>query len=549
MNVSAVNIALPTIETDLKFSASALTWVVNAYTLTFGSFLLVGGKLGDKYGHKLVFMTGLLYFSAWSLVCGLSKSAILLCVARAMQGMGAAFTIPNALALIQFSYPEEVEKSRAISIFSSSGALGFGIGLVLGGVLTATIGWDYLFHFSAIFGVLVSIISLFTIKESSDEKRHEIGLDPLGALTITAGLLALVYGLSDGQWKSAQVITTLVLGVALLCLFVFVETKVKSPMLPMYIFRTRMFSAMLVIGALYQSWYLIYNFYTTLMFQNVMRYTPMQTALAFFPLAFPGLVLNPMAGYLVPKLGAKPLLIVGTACMALGAALFAITDAESSYWPLPCLSMCISEVGIALTYTSAMVSALSMAKTEEHGLNSAVFQVAMQVGSGIGLAVTNTIAEAVVHSSGSMLKGYQVGLWIGFSVTTACVVITFFFVPTKEVLEKKKRERALARAAALDEAHMDSPFPEEKMNKEEGGEKALEVEERADRSILDSPASTIGDKAVVAPSDLESGEHHDRTLGRRASVGSKSLRSVHSVVVNDPHGAVYVSRELSESQN
>ncbi|KAG0230625.1 hypothetical protein BGW42_000830 [Actinomortierella wolfii] len=532
MNVSAVNIALPTIEKDLNFSPAALTWVVNAYTLTFGSFLLVGGKLGDKYGHKLLFLVGLLYFSVWSLVCGLSKSAILLCVARAMQGMGAAFTIPNALALIQFTYTEEVEKSRAISIFSSSGALGFGIGLVLGGVLTATIGWTYLFYISAIFGVLVSVIALFTIPESSEDKRQNIGLDPLGALTITAGLLALVYGLSDGNWKSVQVIVTLILGVLLLCLFVFIETKVQSPMLPMYIFRTRMFSAMLVIGALYQSWYLIYNFYTTLMFQNVMNYEPMQTALAFFPLAFPGLILNPMAGYLIPKLGAKPLLISGTGCMAIGAALFAVTNESSKYWPLPCLSMFISEVGIALTYTSAMVSALSMAKTEEHGLNSAVFQVAMQVGSGIGLAVANTVADSVVHSTGSQLKGYSVGLWIGFGVTAACVIISFIFVPSKEVLEQKKRERALAMQTA---------------------EKSDTTEEEKELSGSNTSTSTstieTQQKAAVENKhvDLESGERQDHKL-RRTSVGSRSLLSVHSIVVNDPHGAAFVSDDHSEVQ-
>lgn len=145
-NLSAVNISLPTIKTELHFSESELPWIVNAFTLTFGTFLLIGGKLGDKYGHKRFFMVGLLWFSLWSLVCGLSNSVILLCVARAMQGLGAALTIPNSLALIQFTYTEEIEKSRALSVFSSSGALGFGIGLVLGGVFTATIGWKYIFY-------------------------------------------------------------------------------------------------------------------------------------------------------------------------------------------------------------------------------------------------------------------------------------------------------------------------------------------------------------------------------------------------------------------
>jgi MFS family permease len=145
-NLSAVNISLPTIKAELNFSESQLPWIVNAFTLTFGTFLLIGGKLGDKYGHKLFFLIGLVWFSIWSLVCGFANSVILLCIARAMQGLGAAATIPNALALIQFTYIEEVEKSRALSVFSSSGALGFGIGLVLGGVFTATIGWKYIFY-------------------------------------------------------------------------------------------------------------------------------------------------------------------------------------------------------------------------------------------------------------------------------------------------------------------------------------------------------------------------------------------------------------------
>ncbi|KAG0333646.1 hypothetical protein BG004_000736 [Podila humilis] len=211
-----------------------------------------------------------------------------------------------------------------------------------------------------------------------------------------------------------------------------------------------MFTAMLIVGALYQTWYLVYNLYCTLIFQEIMGYSALNTAYAFFPLAFPGLVLNPLAGYLLPKVGAKPLLVLGTGCMAVSAALFAVAKEDTSYWPLPFPSMCIGELGIAMTYTSAMVAALTMAKTGEHGLNSAVFSVAMQAGSGVGLAITNAISEAVIQSTGSHLKGYQVGLWIGFAVTLLCVFITLVFVPSKATLDKKKL--AKADAAALEAA-------------------------------------------------------------------------------------------------
>ncbi|KAF9426732.1 hypothetical protein BGZ94_006099 [Podila epigama] len=449
-NLSAVNISLPTIKAELHFSDSELPWIVNAFTLTFGTFLLIGGKLGDKYGHKRFFMVGLLWFSIWSLVCGLSRGVILLCIARAMQGLGAALSIPNSLALIQFTYTEHIEKSRALAVFSSSGALGFGIGLVLGGVFTATIGWNYIFYISAIMGVLIATIAFFMIPESSPENRAHIKLDLAGATTITAALFAIVYAISDGRWSSVQVIICLIVGILLFVLFVWIENRVEAPMLPMTIFRTRMFSAMLVVGALYQTWYLVYNLYCTLIFQEIMGYTALQTAYAFFPLAFPGLILNPLAGYLLPKVGAKPLLIFGTGCMAIAAALFAIAKEDTSYWPLPFPSMCIGELGIAMTYTSAMVAALTMAKTGEHGLNSAVFSVAMQAGSGLGLAITNAISESVIKSTGSHLKGYQVGLWIGFAVTLLCVFITITFVPSKATLEKK--QAAKEDAAALEAA-------------------------------------------------------------------------------------------------
>ncbi|KAG0233031.1 hypothetical protein BGX31_004971, partial [Mortierella sp. GBA43] len=300
-NLSAVNISLPTIKAELHFSESQLPWIVNAFTLTFGTFLLIGGKLGDKYGHKRFFLAGLLWFSIWSLICGLGHSVILLCIARAMQGLGASATIPNALALIQFTYTEEVEKSRALSVFSSSGALGFGIGLVLGGVFTATIGWKYIFYISAIMGVLIAIVAYFVIPESDAAYRANVKLDIAGAVTITIALLALVYAISDGNWGSVQVIVCLVAGVLLLLLFVWIEKKVESPMLPMTIFRTRMFTAMLIIGAFYQTWYLVYNLYCTLIFQEIMGYSALNTAYAFFPLAFPGLILNPLAGHLIPK--------------------------------------------------------------------------------------------------------------------------------------------------------------------------------------------------------------------------------------------------------
>ncbi|KAG0197947.1 hypothetical protein BGX28_008565 [Mortierella sp. GBA30] len=461
-NLSAVNISLPTIKAELHFTESQLPWIVNAFTLTFGTFLLIGGKLGDKYGHKRLFLAGLLWFSIWSLVCGLSQSVILLCIARAMQGLGAAATIPNALALIQFTYTEDVAKSRALAVFSSSGALGFGMGLVLGGVFTATIGWKYIFYISAIMGLLIAAIAFFLIPESSADYRANVKLDVAGAITITAALLAIVYAISDGHWSSVQVIVCLILGVSLLFLFIWIEKKVESPMLPMTIFRTRMFSAMLIVGALYQTWYLVYNLYCTLIFQEVMQYSALQTAYAFFPLAFPGLVLNPLAGYLIPKVGAKPLLVIGTGCMALSAALFALADADTAYWPLPFPSMCIGEIGIAMTYTSAMVAALTMAKSGEHGLNSAVFSVAMQAGSGVGLAITNAVSDAVISSSGSHLKGYRTGLWIGFAVTLLCVLITLVFVPSKTTLEKKrlaKADAASGKMAVHDNARVDSVEP------------------------------------------------------------------------------------------
>ncbi|KAG0262443.1 hypothetical protein BG011_010160 [Mortierella polycephala] len=473
-NLSAVNISLPTIKAELHFSDRQLPWIVNAFTLTFGTFLLIGGKLGDKYGHKLYFLVGLVWFSIWSLVCGLSNSVVLLCIARAMQGLGAAATIPNALALIQFTYIEEIEKSRALSVFSSSGALGFGIGLVLGGVFTATIGWEYIFYISAIMGVLIAVVAYFIIPESNAELRANVKLDLAGAVTITVALLAIVYGISDGNWSSAPVIVCLVLGVLLLALFVWIEKKVEAPMLPMTIFRTRMFTAMLIVGALYQTWYLVYNLYCTLIFQEVMGYSALSTAYAFFPLAFPGLVLNPLAGYLIPKVGAKPLLVVGTGCMAVSAALFALAEADTGYWPLPFPSMCIGEIGIAMTYTSAMVAALTMAKSDEHGLNSAVFSVAMQAGSGVGLAITNAISEAVIQSTGSHFKGYRVGLWIGFGVTLLCVFITLVFVPSKATLEKKK----LAKAERSSEKATDCQKNEVKMldspDLERGGGKDIE---------------------------------------------------------------------------
>ncbi|KAF9158176.1 hypothetical protein BGX20_003523 [Mortierella sp. AD010] len=448
-NLAAVNITLPTIKAELHFTENQLPWIVNAFTLTFGTFLLIGGNLGDKYGHKRLFLVGVIWFSIWSLVCGLSRGVVLLCIARAMQGLGAASTIPNAMALIQFTFTEEVEKSKALSIFSSSGALGFGIGLVVGGVFTATIGWKYIFYISAIMGMAIAITAYFVIPESSSESRANVKLDYWGAVTITAALLAFVYGVSDGHWASPQVIVCLILSVILLALFVWIEKKVEAPMLPMSIFRTRMFSAMLIVAALYQTWYLVYNLYCTLIFQEIMGYGAMNTAFAFFPLAFPGLILNPIAGHLIPKVGAKPLLVLGTGCMAVSAALFALANANTSYWPLPFPSMFLGEVGIAMTYTSAMVAALTMAKSGEHGLNSAVFQVAMQAGSGVGLAITNAISNAVIDSTGSRLKGYQVGLWIGFAVTLLCVLITLVFVPSKSTLEKKKLAKAEAALRGL----------------------------------------------------------------------------------------------------
>ncbi|KAF9583295.1 hypothetical protein BGW38_009811 [Lunasporangiospora selenospora] len=328
-------------------------------------------------------------------------------------------------------------------------------------------------------GVLISVIAYFVIAESNPENRKNVKLDIAGAITITISLLAIVYSISDGEWKSARVIACLIIGILLFGVFVWIEKKVESPMLPLYIFRTRMFTAMLIVGALYQTWYLVYNLYCTLIFQEIMGYSALQTAFAFFPLAFPGLVLNPMAGYLIPKVGAKPLLVIGTGCMAVSATLFALTPQDMGYWPMPFPSMCIGEVGIALTYTSAMVAALTMAKSGEHGLNSAVFSVAMQAGSGVGLAITNAISDAVIAKTDSPFTGYRVGLWIGVGVTALCVIITLIFVPSKATLEKKKLARAMLAESAqpgIDEKVDISEVEQggtrfEGLNSDDGGQK------------------------------------------------------------------------------
>jgi EmrB/QacA subfamily drug resistance transporter len=422
LDVSIVNVALPSIREGLRFSTTGLQWVVNAYTLTFAGFLLLGGRAADLLGRRRVFLAGTALFALASLACALADSRSLLIGARALQGIGGAVISPASLAIIATSFAEGRERSRALGVWGAMGGLGGSLGVLLGGILTQAFSWPAIFLVNVPIAIGVIVFSRGLIPEGRRETaaRH---FDASGALLVTGGLTALVYGIVRTDtlgWGSTGVIAPLALGAVLLATFVFVEGRVaQEPLMPLRVFTmARLRAANLIMFLLYASVFAIW-FFLSLYLQQVLHYDPLQTGVRFLPMTLSIMITSTLAPRLVARFGERLVLTVGMLVAAIGLYLLTGVHSGGSYVADVLPGGLLAGLGLGLSLVPATIAAVAGVPAKESGLASGMLNTSRLIGGALGLAVLSTIAASQTRAH--LLHGASgaSALSSGFSVAFA----------------------------------------------------------------------------------------------------------------------------------
>jgi EmrB/QacA subfamily drug resistance transporter len=397
LDTTIVNVALPSIREDLRFSESGLAWVVNAYLLTFGGFLLLGGRLGDLYGHRRLFLAGIALFSLASLACGLAPTQTSLVAARAIQGLGGAVVSAVALSLIVTMFPEPAERARAMGFEGFVSAGGGTIGVLLGGVLTGSLNWHWVFLVNVPIGVAVIALARVLLPA----ERHSVvatDLDVAGAAAITAALVVAIYAIVNGNqagWTSVQTIGLLAAAAGLFVVFLRVETRVPSPILPLGLFRQRNLATANVVGVLWAAAMFAWFFLSALYLQLVLGYTPLRVGLAFLPSnLIMGAFSLGLSARLVTRFGIRRPLATGLFLAAAGLALFARAPVGGTFLADVLPSMVLLGLGAGIAFNPLLLAALADAAPDDAGLASGVVNTAFMLGGALGLAILASLAAA-----------------------------------------------------------------------------------------------------------------------------------------------------------
>lgn len=419
--MTSVNIALPAIQKEFGVESSDLQWLISAYTLTFGGFLLLAGVLSDRYGRRLVFCSGMVLLSAWTLADGFAPSFISLAIFRALQGIGAAMTVPSAVGMIS-NYFVAKDRTLALTVFGAAGAVGFCMGLIFGGFLTSSLGWRYIFYISAGITTLIGLLSWFSLPKDRMEGQVRPKLDFVGAGLSTTGLILLSYVLSSGGeygWGKAFIIVLLILSIAMIVAFTWVEKKVSNPVMPLSLWKLENFAALWIGGFVMYGGYQTSVYYTTLIAQEINKLTPGETALRFLPMGFTGFIFSMSMSRALEVFNTKWLLVAGMLICGIAPIPSALmSSGDISFWKHVFPTTVMSVAGTTIVYCTITVVLLASVPVNVKSLCGGMINTAFQIGSGVGLALSSAIIQAVDTNKGhSELRQYETGLWccVGFA--------------------------------------------------------------------------------------------------------------------------------------
>jgi EmrB/QacA subfamily drug resistance transporter len=442
LDAAIVNVAIPSIGRDLHFSQENLTWIPNAYALTFGGFLLLGGRMADLLGRRRLFMVGLVVFSVASLLGGLSTNEGQLIAARALQGLGAALLAPSALSMVTTTFAEGAERNKALGVWGAVSGSGGAAGVLLGGVLTKYLGWEWVLWVNVPIGIVAAILAPRMLAESRKEAETRT-FDALGAITVTAGLSLLVYALVDAVsagWGSSQTIGLLALSAALIGVFVVTELRSRAPLMPFRIFRVRTLTGANVVGLLVGASLFAMFFFLSRYMQQVLGYDALKAGLSYLPLALAIIVSAGVASQLVTKLGFKPVLIAGMALVTVALLWFAQVPVDGNYVRDLLAPMVIAAVGLGFAFVPVTIAAVSNISADDSGLASGLINTSQQVGGALGLAILGTIASSrttdlvtAAHGApnavpGALTEGFQLAFLAGAGFAVLGIIATLVLV-------------------------------------------------------------------------------------------------------------------------
>jgi EmrB/QacA subfamily drug resistance transporter len=427
LDVTIVGVALPSIREDLGFSEESLAWVVNAYLITFGGFLLLGGRLGDLFGHRRLFLAGIALFTLASIACGLATSQEMLVAARAVQGVGGAVVSAVALSLMMTLFTDAAERAKAMGIFGFVASGGGSIGVLLGGVLTDALNWHWIFLVNVPVGILVVILT-FALVPGARVATAAHRLDVLGAVTVTASLMIAVYAIVNGNevgWVTAQTLGLLALAAALLAGFVFQESRAASPLVPLGLFRLRNVTTANVVGVLWAAAMFAWFFMSALYLQLVLGYSPLEVGLAFLPgNVVMGAISIFLSARLVMRFGLRIPLATGLTLAAIGLLLFARAPVDGNFVVDVLPSMILLGVGAGMAFNPVLLAAMSDVAPEEAGLASGVVNTSFMMGGALGLAVLASVAarrtDTLLASGESQIEALTGGYHVAFLIGAIC---------------------------------------------------------------------------------------------------------------------------------
>jgi EmrB/QacA subfamily drug resistance transporter len=418
-----VNVALPSIQKDLGLGEANLQWIVNSYTLVFGGFLLLGGRAGDLLGRKRLFLAGVVVFTVASLLNGLAVNSGMLIGSRALQGLGAAFISPAALSIISTTFAEGKERGKALGIWAAIASGGSAVGLVLGGVLTQAFSWPWIFYINVPVGVAAFLLSLRLIPESIDEHAAR-SFDVLGAVTVTGGLMALVYAIvkapQDG-WTAAVTLGTFAISAILLVSFVVIELRAAAPLVRLNIFRVRTLTAANVVMFLVASGLFAMFFFNSLYIQRVLDYGPLKAGLAFLPFTAGIMISAGLASQLSTRLGVRPIAVTGMVVTAIGMLLLLRIPVGGSYLTDVFPSIMLTSLGMGAVFVPLTLVATMGLPDSDQGLASGLFNTSQQVGGAVGLAILATVAAS--HTSSGEKSALVQGFHWAFAGAAVFVVV------------------------------------------------------------------------------------------------------------------------------
>jgi EmrB/QacA subfamily drug resistance transporter len=462
LDAAIVNVALPSIGKALDFSQDNLAWVVNAYTLTFGGFLLLGGRLADLLGRRRMFMYGLVLFSLASLLGGFAQSDIWLVIARGAQGLGAAIVSPAALSIITNTFAEGAERNKALGVWGAVAGSGGAAGVLLGGILTEYAGWEWVLFVNTPIGIAAALLAPRLLDESRDEVEHR-SFDVVGAVLVTSGLVLLVYALLDAPqkgWGSTQTIVLAIVAAVILAGFVAWERGRRAPLVPFSIFRLQTLRGANVVSLLVAMSLFSMFFFISLYMQQVLGYDALKAGLSYLPLAGTIIISAGIASALVTRIGFKITLIAGMTFVTGGLLWFAQVPPNGSYVSDLLGPMLLAAVGLGFAFVPVTIAAVTGIRPDQAGLASGLVNTSQQVGGALGLAILVAIANSTTASQISdgvsdravaLTEGFQDAFLVGAGFAAAGAILAALLISSRDArehAEAARRGEATAPAAA-----------------------------------------------------------------------------------------------------